>query len=172
MSEKTIQDMNKRLRERLTEGREGLLNVLSAMMNTDEANAFIDAALDRLTAAPSEDVVERVARTIYEALEAQDCVGEYSEGDRSTWVDGFFSFRPIARAAIAAMPSAEAIRRDEREKCAEALRNLAELKGKQECCGVGAYSAGGGPPECCAEPLIMIDAEDAIAAIRARNEEK
>ena len=61
MSEKTIQE---RLRERLTDGREGLLNVLCAMMSTDEANAFIDVALDSLNAVPSEDVVEQVARAI------------------------------------------------------------------------------------------------------------
>ena len=57
---------------------------------------------------------------------------------------------------------------DERERCAGVVENLAKFDNHitQVCCGVGAYSAGGGPPECCAEPLLKVDIGFAAAAIR------
>ena len=57
----------------------------------------------------------------------------------------------------------------EREACASTIRGIMELRGRQECCGSGVYSAGGGPPECCSEPRLMIDGDDAIEAIRRRH---
>lgn len=57
----------------------------------------------------------------------------------------------------------------EREACASTIRGVMELRGRQECCGSGVYSAGGGPPECCSEPRLMIDGDDAIEAIRRRH---
>ena len=121
MTDKTIQE---RLRE------------LAYLYDYDKYKRHItlrEAAdlIDRLTAPVTEEQVERVARAIFEGMEAQDCVGEYPEGNRTTWVDGHFNFMNIARAAIAAMPSAEAIRRDEREavfQCPNKDRGLEQCK--------------------------------------------
>lgn len=55
--------------------------------------------------------------------------------------------------------------REEREACAQTVRTLSEIRGRQECCGVGVYGQLGGPPECCGNPRLMIDAEDAAEAI-------
>ncbi len=169
MSDKTIQE---RLRYA------GAIN--------DDADCFwVDSDLlreaadliDRLTAAPSEDVVERVAIALWlqdthdhdrhmgYALTSEDALISWDANAKE-------SYRSDARAAIAAMPSVEQIRHDEREKCIAVISSLAELRGRQECCGVGEYSGNGGPPECCAKPLLMIETNEAIAAIRARNEEK
>ena len=177
MSEKTIQQRLREVGYRQDNARTPLGGLLR------EAAALID----RLTVAPSEDVVERV-RSELERKQLQ--LVEYQHGiagddenpalrhaytiaeGRLLQIAQDIAALDTARAAIAAMPSEEALRRDEREKCIAEINTVAELRGRQECCGVGEYSGTGGPPECCAKPLLMIETNEAIAAIRARNEEK
>ncbi len=93
--------------------------------------------IDRLTAAPSEDMAERMLDAYWTK------VGVYKPGeltaDNRKWPDRDIQ---AMKAAIAAMPSADQIRRDEREKCAQVAEKL------------GPYWQG------------------VPAAIRARNEEK
>lgn len=56
----------------------------------------------------------------------------------------------------------------DREACASEVRLLMAMRGRQECCSIGASSGMGGPPECCCEPRVMLDAEDVIDAILVR----
>ena len=107
MSDKTIQE---RLRYA------GAIN--------DDADCFwVDSDLlreaadliDRLTAPAREDQVERVADALFNS-------GACSIGYRGD--ARLYQCRIHARAAIAAMPSEETIRRDEREKCAQVAERL------------------------------------------------
>ena len=97
--------------------------------------------IDRLTAAPSEDAVELVAEALWNETQKDlfsqykyDILfGELNDKDARTW--SFITspnvlpivaneYRAFARAAIAALPSEEAIRRNEREKCAQVAEKL------------------------------------------------
>ncbi len=138
MSEKIIQE---RLRERLTEGREGLYNVLHAIMGAGEAYMLIESALNSLTAPASEDQVERPAN--YTSIASSlipanlvDALGRMEEhlrelganyaantaGDAASCFHRVYDFiaeLPDAKNSLTLLNlRAEAIRRDEREKCA------------------------------------------------------
>ena len=108
MSEKTIQ-------ERLREAFNSEWNVSYA--SSDLLREAADL-IDRLTAAPSEDVVERVARAIHEAKIKVSVprLGIRWATFEEVWRGSRESLEAEARAAIAAiaaMPSAEQIRRYE-----------------------------------------------------------
>ena len=103
MTNNTIQE---RLREHATWGAVG--SVTASLLR--EAADLID----RLTAPASEDQVERVADALFNS-------GACSIGYRGD--ARLYQCRIHARAAIAAM-DIEAIRRDEREKCAQVAEKL------------------------------------------------
>ena len=70
-----------------------------------------------------------------------------------------------AHAAVAPLIEAR-VREEAREACAKCVQEIAIARGRQECCGYGV----GSPPECCADPVYLIDDRTALAAIRAQGE--
>lgn len=59
---------------------------------------------------------------------------------------------------------------EEREACLKIIESIAQENGKPACCGNGLYGSGGGPPECCNDPKIMIDSGEAIQRILSRGD--
>lgn len=71
------------------------------------------------------------------------------------------------RAALAAV--LPAVRRAERERCANVVEQKSVEVGRQECCGHGVGY--GEQQECCGDPNWLLSDTEAAAAIRAMEDE-
>ena len=126
--------------------------------------------IDRLTAPASEDVVERVAISRADLIELRQLVSichDMQEEKETLPILGRIDDALAARDAIAAMPSEDEIRRDEREKCAKIADR--EAKSNREVAEAHKYA---GNWDSCAERFRVAGMAERLArAIRARSEE-
>ncbi len=61
----------------------------------------------------------------------------------------------------------QAARREALDDAIAAVIKRAEELCEPQCCGIGHYDGGYGPPECCGDPYFMINDRDAVDAIRS-----
>jgi len=128
--------------------------------------------------------LDDAVQSIMEAIQAQEqsivCNAEWGAyNDVLGWIntqhekmiskgdlyDAVMEMRPKGCADIDAM--LDRVRQEALDDAIAAVRKRAEELREPQCCGIGHYDGGYGPPECCGDPYFVMNDRDAVYAIRS-----